>query len=124
MAGNIGACQTNHEWHPDIVMTWRKYVLEVDRLVLAQPDSLVIEGFINWVLIIFTRVEVDNIQPGSSFSEGEADQFAPDEMHVGDETIPCSSSHLGHLSSFLNLQSVGALKSHEGHSVSGQLIEF
>ena len=84
MAVNIRLCQAGHEWHPDVGITWRKYVPEVARFLLTQPHSLGIVGFIKWVLIIFfLRVEIDNNQPWNLSSEGEATQFTPNEMHVG-----------------------------------------
>ena len=108
MTVNICPCQTGHEWHPNVVIMWRKYVPEVARFVLTQPDSFSIQGFIKWVLIIFVLpVDVDNNQPWSLSSEGEADQFTPSEMHVGNETISFISFNMGYLSSLSDLHIVG-----------------
>ena len=125
MAVNIHPCEAGHEWHPDVGITWRKFFPEVIRFILAQPHSLGIEGFIKWVLIFFLRVEIDNSQPWSLSSEGEADQFTLSEMHPDDETTPFISSNMRYVPSLIELHSVGAPMGVQDDSVSSnELIEI
>ena len=65
MANKIGPYQTAHEWHPNVVLTWRKYVEEVVGLIIVEPHSLGEDGIVKWVIIIVISVDKDNRNPGS-----------------------------------------------------------